>query len=98
MTRVRTRLTSAEATARRRQPPLRPWHLIVQDVDQSWAEALAAYGPERIGPDDNIFRQRIIDPRPRPDEPGWKPLTPADLEDDNDDFSLWAAARSAGQS
>ena len=44
MTRVRSRLNVAETASRRRKPVLRPWHIIVQDVDQSWGEALAACG------------------------------------------------------
>jgi hypothetical protein len=98
MARVRTRLTAAEAAARRRNPPQpAPWHLIIQNVGQSWAEALAAYGAQKVGPEDNIVRYRIIDPRPRPGEDGWKPLKPSDLVDDRNDYDAWLAARSAGQ-
>jgi hypothetical protein len=65
MSRAGKRLCVAEiATAPEERPAPRRWHRIIQRVGQSYEEALAEYGPDRIGADDGIIVRIIVLPNP----------------------------------
>jgi hypothetical protein len=41
----------------------KPWHRIVRSSGQSWRDAIADYGRERIGEHDNVIFYQVVVPR-----------------------------------
>ena len=64
MTSLITDVTAIEAEMRKLDAA-RPkqWHQVVQQVGQTWDEALDAYGRDRIGPDDGIIQRELVRPQ-----------------------------------
>lgn len=61
--RLEARLKALEAL----HPPARGrWHRIIRQADQTQEEAIAAYGREKIGPDDHLIVRRVVVPLARP--------------------------------
>ena len=57
------RLSALEATADAEDPQhLKPWHRIIVREGQSLADAVRAYGIEKIGEDDNLIIRWIVSP------------------------------------
>jgi hypothetical protein len=64
MSRAGKRLRIAEnAVEPDARPAPRRWHRIIQRVGQSFEEALAEYGAERIGTDDGIIVRVLVLPK-----------------------------------
>ena len=73
------RVSALEAAAGAGDPSCdQPWHSVIVHEGQSLADAVRAYGIEKIGEHDNLIIRRIVYPEfdahgsivpPRPDEP-----------------------------
>ena len=68
MNRHEDRLAQCEALADP-EPPTR-WHIIIQHVGQTYEEALAEYGEDRIGPTARIRVCELVEPGP--DQPNYR--------------------------
>ena len=55
------RLRALETIIRKSDQTYRPCHQIIWHVGQSWDDALAAYGVDRIAPGDNISLRPVVD-------------------------------------
>ena len=61
---TKAEMEAAEAAlAKREKPKWKKWHRVVQQVGQSYEEALATYGADRIGPDDGIIQRELVRPQ-----------------------------------
>ena len=58
------RVSDLEATAAAEDPCIaNPWHRVIVREGQSLADAVRAYGIERIGEHDNLIIRRLVSPK-----------------------------------